>query len=151
MILMGGCRCGLVRYRVTGPAKFSFACHCTDCQQLTSSAYSLGLVLAESHFAVDQGEPRVWTKQAEGGKPSHMYTCPTCAGWTHTRPESVDGLVVVRPTTLDEPRWFRPIAEIWTRSALPWARMPVPFSIDGEFEETKPLIEAFAASGMMPG
>ena len=50
--MLGGCRCGQVRYRVTGAPKFIMACHCTDCQQLTSSAFSLAMVLDESQVQV---------------------------------------------------------------------------------------------------
>jgi hypothetical protein len=41
----GGCFCGTVRYRITADPLFGFACHCTDCQQLTASAFSLGLAV----------------------------------------------------------------------------------------------------------
>jgi len=32
--LNGGCRCRAIRYQITEAPLFSFACHCTDCQQL---------------------------------------------------------------------------------------------------------------------
>ena len=44
-ILQGGCRCGRVRYQIDDEPKFSFACHCTDCQQLSASAFSLALTV----------------------------------------------------------------------------------------------------------
>ncbi len=58
--LDGGCRCGAIRYRVTGMPAFTFACHCTDCRQLTASAFSIGLAVPEDGFAVVDGEPRIW-------------------------------------------------------------------------------------------
>jgi hypothetical protein len=41
--ITGGCRCGSIRYRVTKAPLFVMACHCTDCQEQTSSAFSLGM------------------------------------------------------------------------------------------------------------
>ena len=153
--LDGGCRCGAIRYRVTGRPKFGFACHCTDCQQLSSSAFSLGLAVAQGDFELVQGEPRRWSKTGSSGKPSHQFTCPVCAGWTHTLPEASAGVVIVRPSTLDEHAWFRPVAQIFTRSALPWAPLAVPLSYETEFEDTAPLEavhrDAVIGPGPQPG
>lgn len=146
--LLGGCRCGQIRYRVIGAPKFSFACHCTDCQQLSSSAYSLGLALAEQDFAIAQGEPRRWTKTGSSGQPAHQFRCPTCAVWTHTKPESVAGIIIVRPTTLDRHDWFRPIAQIYTRSALPWAHLATLFTYAEEFSTAEPLTKAYELAGI---
>ena len=149
--LEGGCRCGRIRYRVTAAPLFTFACHCTDCQQLTSSAFSLGMAVPDTGFALRDGDgPGCWTKTGSSGKQSHQYTCPACAGWTHTRADSVPGIIIVRPMTLDDHAWVRPVAQIFTRSALPWALMPVQFSYETEFDDPTPLEQAFAIGGIRP-
>jgi hypothetical protein len=147
--LNGGCRCGNIRYRVTAAPHFIFACHCTDCQALTASAFSLGMAVDDAAFTLE-GEPHCWVKTGSSGKSSDQFTCPYCAGWTHTKAEAVPGFTVVRPITLDEHRWVRPVAQIYTRSALPWALMPVQFSFDEEFSDPKPLHDAFALGGIRP-
>ena len=149
--LDGGCRCGEIRYRVSDAPKFIVACHCRDCQQLSSSAFAIGMVVAEDGFTVTQGTPRDWAKQAASGKTTTAFTCPTCAGWTHTRPSAGAGYVIVRPTTLDDPSWVRPVAEIWTMSALPWARLSTLLSYPGQVDDPAPLAAAFAATHMVPG
>ena len=151
--LDGGCRCGRIRYCVTRPPAFIFACHCTDCQQLTSSAFSMGMAVPDAGFELLEGGDALhcWTKTGSSGKESQQYTCPTCAGWTHTRADSAPGITIVRPITLDEHGWVRPVAQIFTRSALPWALMPVQFSYWTEFEDTSPLEQAFAIGGIRPG
>jgi hypothetical protein len=75
-------------------------------------------------------------------------SCPFCTGWTHTTTQNAKGLVIVRPSTLTEHSWFRPIAQIFTRSALPWALMPLPHTYHEEFVDTAPLRRSFAATGM---
>jgi membrane protein len=142
--LTGQCRCGRIRYQVSVPPRFIFACHCTDCQQLSSSAFSLGMAVAEDGFAL-QGDPDVWEKTGESGGRSKQYTCPICAGWTHTIAQAAPGAVIVRPSTLEDHSWVRPIAQIYTRSALPWALLQVPLSYETEFKDPKPLEEAYAA------
>jgi hypothetical protein len=148
--LDGACRCGRITYRMTQVPKFSFACHCTDCQVFSASAFSMALAVADAGFELT-GEPHVWTKTGSSGKPSHNYTCPDCATWTHTRPESAPGLTIVRPSTLADHSWFRPVGQIFTRSALAWALMPVQFSYATEFESPEPLEQAFAIGGIRPG
>ena len=42
----GGCQCGKIRYEITEAPQLVYTCHCKDCQRLTSSAFSLGVVVA---------------------------------------------------------------------------------------------------------
>ena len=148
--LNGGCRCGAIRYRVNGVPAFTFACHCTDCRQLTASAFSIGLAVPDAGFAVIGGQPRMWTKIADSGKPSHQYWCAVCHGWTHTVAEGSPGMVVVRASTLDSSDWVRPVGQIFLRSAYPWARLPVLLNYNNEFEDAGLLRSAFACSGICP-
>lgn len=147
--LAGQCRCGHIQYRVVQEPRFTFACHCTDCQQLTSSAFSLGMAVPRDGFEL-HGEAHCWEKMSDSGGWSRQFTCPTCAGWTHTITENSPDIVIVRTSTLHDHRWVRPVAQIFTRSALPWALMPLQFSYDTEFSDTSPLEQAFAAGGIRP-
>jgi hypothetical protein len=36
----GGCQCGAVCYEITQAPIMIYTCHCTDCQRMTSSAFS---------------------------------------------------------------------------------------------------------------
>jgi predicted ABC-type ATPase len=53
----GGCRCGQVRLRITAPPLLSMACHCTGCQTMSASAFSLSLAIPTQGFEVVAGEP----------------------------------------------------------------------------------------------
>ena len=151
--LSGGCRCGAVRYRVTQAPGFTFACHCTDCQQLSASAFSLGMVVLKEGFSVTEGDDAIhcWSKIGSSGKESRQFTCAVCSGWLYTQADSAAAFTIVRPTTLDDHRWVKPIAQIFTRSALPWALKQVQFSYETEFEDPAPIQQAFAVSGIRPG
>ena len=46
----GGCQCGKIRYEITEAPTLVYTCHCRDCQRLTSSAFSLGIVVTEAGF-----------------------------------------------------------------------------------------------------
>ena len=120
MPLEGGCRCGQVRLRISAPPLLTMACHCTGCQRMTSSAFSLSAAFLSESFAVTKGEPVI------GGLhgPTRHYFCPYCMSWMFTRPEGFDWLVNVRSTMLDDPRWSTPFIETWTSEKLPWVTTP---------------------------
>jgi hypothetical protein len=145
--LDGGCRCGRITYRVTQAPKFSFACHCTDCQTLSASAFSMALAVADEAFMLE-GTPRIWAKKAESGHMASNFTCPDCTTWLFTRTESAPGVTIVRPGSLKDHRWFRPVAQIFTRSALPWALLAVPLNYETEFKDTAPLAKVFEAAAV---
>ena len=43
----GGCACGAIRYRSTGPARYMGNCHCRHCQVITHPLLR-GLLISES-------------------------------------------------------------------------------------------------------
>lgn len=122
----GGCRCGQVRFRVTGRPVVTMACHCTGCQRMTASAFSLSALYTSDRFEVVQGEPVI------GGLhgPTRHFFCPHCMSWLFTRPEGLDDFVNVRATMLDDARDFTPFIETYTSEALPWAKTPAVHSFD---------------------
>jgi hypothetical protein len=63
-----------------------------------------------------------------------------------TRPEGLDDLVNLRPTLLDDPSWFSPFIETWTREKLPWATTPAVHSFEAlpAYEDFPRLLEEYA-------
>ena len=131
---MGGCRCGQVRVKVSAPPLMTMACHCTGCQKMSASAYSLSAAIPSVGFEITQGEPVIGGLHGA----SRHYFCPHCMSWMFTRPEGVDFFVNLRPTMLDDTSWFTPFIETFTSEKLPWAATGAPHSY-----ETFPPYEAF--------
>lgn len=144
----GGCRCGAVRIRVTKPPLLAAACHCSGCQTMSASAFSLSLAVPADGFEVIAGEPVL------GGLNRDMHHfCPTCMTWMFTRPIGMDWFVNVRPSLLDDHGWFVPFIETWTSEKLPWAKTPAAHSFGKvpDLPAFEPLIRAYAAQGVRPG
>ena len=139
----GGCRCGKVRFRITTPPIITMACHCTGCQRMTASAFSLSAAIPTAGWAVTQGEPVI------GGLhgPAHHYFCGYCMSWLFTRPDGIDFFVNVRSTMLDDPDGFEPFIETWTNEKLPWVTVPAIHSYRQLplIEDYDGLAKAFAA------
>ncbi len=135
LVLAGGCRCGRVRFAISAPPLLTMACHCTGCQLMTSSAFSLSAAIPSEAFEITEGEPVIGGLH---GSDRH-YFCGWCMSWMFTRADGLDWFVNIRPTLLDERAWTTPFVETWTREKLPWARTAAVHSY-----ETLPTFEDFA-------
>jgi len=102
----GGCQCGKVRYEITQAPQSVYTCHCTACQRLTSSAFSMGLVVAEAAFHLSGIEPKPLQRVADSGRVNTRLACPECGSWICGLPR--DGVVRVRAGSLDDTSWLRP-------------------------------------------
>jgi hypothetical protein len=144
----GGCRCGRVRIEVSAPPLLATACHCSGCQRMSASAFSLTLTVPSAGFRVTAGEPAIGGLH---GATRH-YFCPHCMSWMFTRPEGLDEFVNLRPSVLDEHSWFVPLIEVWTSEGLPWARTPAAhsFATEPAFEDYVGFAAEYAERGARP-
>jgi hypothetical protein len=122
--LTGGCSCGTVRYRLTGRPMFVHCCHCKDCQRQTGSAFVLNALYEADRVMVVSGTPEPVTMPTDSGLPHDIFRCPKCriALWSTYggRPQ----IRFVRVGTLDDAGALSPDVHIYTRSKLPWVRLP---------------------------
>jgi len=63
----GRCFCEAVRYRVTEAPLTLYACHCTDCQKRSGSAFGLSLWVNRTAIEVTQGDAAL---QISSGRPA---------------------------------------------------------------------------------
>ena len=113
----GGCRCGSLRYEVTGDFEFVFNCHCRFCRQIHGAAFVTVAIVPRQAFrwSPKSGEPsRFVTPQG-----SVRHFCGTCASpvCNHPREPALLCLVVA---SLDEPLGTAPWAHLNTESKVPW-------------------------------
>jgi hypothetical protein len=52
--LTGGCPCEAVRFAV---GALIFACHCTECQRWSGSAFGLSMPVSRDNFVLTRGSP----------------------------------------------------------------------------------------------
>jgi hypothetical protein len=120
----GGCQCGALRYEITQEPQMVYACHCTDCQRMTSSAFSMAVVLPAEAFRLVAGEPRAIQRAADSGRVTTRWVCPDCGSWVTAAPRPGSTVRNVRAGTLDDTSWLRPTVHFWTRSKQPWVVLP---------------------------
>jgi hypothetical protein len=118
--LDGGCRCGQVRLRISAKPLLAMACHCTGCQRMIASAFSLSAAIPSDGFSVTRGEPVIGGLHGA----NRHYFCPHCMSWMLTLPERMNWFVNLRPTMLDDPGRFVPFIETWTSESFPGRAHP---------------------------
>jgi hypothetical protein len=139
MTLEGGCACRAVRYRLASAPMFVHCCHCLDCQRQTGSAFVLNAIIETDRILVASGEPRPIAVPTDSGRPHLIHRCPDCqtAVWSDYggRPQ----IRFVRIGTLDDPSALSPDVHIFTRSRLPWVKLPESVPAFSEYYDMRAL------------
>ncbi|RUT84939.1 MULTISPECIES: GFA family protein [unclassified Mesorhizobium] len=121
MRIDGGCHCGAITYEAEVDPENTGICHCTDCQQLTGTAYRVTVGAPEGHYRITKGAPKVYIKTGSSGDKRAQGFCGECG--SHLYATSVgDGPKVygIRVGTARQREQLVPRRQSWHRSALPW-------------------------------
>lgn len=121
MKVQGGCHCGALRYEAEVDAEKVGICHCTDCQRLTGSAFSLFVPVPAEAFRL-VGEPKIYVKTAEGGNRRAQAFCGTCGTRLYASAVGEPTVFNLRVGTMDQRASLVPRMQLWCRSALPWVQ-----------------------------
>lgn len=141
-IMTGGCQCGAVRYEIRGTPLSLYACHCTECQKQSGSAFAMSMPVPRKAFVVTKGKLKEWRVIADSGREKICTFCENCGTRIYHAPGNLPTSYTVKPGTLDDTSGLRIVGHIWTKSAQPWVKIedsPVnctaqPESFDGLFE-----------------
>lgn len=129
----GGCLCGALRYRITGPIESVVHCHCAMCRRASGAPVVTWVTVTTDRFAVTKGAPATY-KSSDHGERGFCSTCGAQLTFRSThRPDDVD----VTLGTLDRPEGLAASHHIWTASRLPRIRI----------DEHLPAHEEFGSQG----
>ena len=122
--LEGGCLCGATRYRVAPGLRLApYACHCTDCQTRSGSAFGIQLGVAEADLVVT-GPTIEGRHQQPSGAIARIVACRDCLTRLYTTNDRRPGIVNLRAGTLDTSASLVPAFHVWTASRQPWIVIP---------------------------
>lgn len=109
----GGCQCGAIRFRVTGPLKDSSICHCRMCQKAFGAYYAPLVSVRNTDFQWTRGERKIF-------RSSNVVSrgfCGDCG--TPLTYEAPDGMAVAAGA-FDDPSIFPPIIQYGTEGKQPF-------------------------------
>lgn len=125
MKMQGGCSCGKFRYTLTNTPLIVHACHCRDCQRITGGAFVINIWIEKKFVEADTTGLRTFRLKAGTGKPHDVFFCGDCGTYLWSRYGIVSGeCLFVRAGTLDNPAAVTPDVHIFTRSKVPWLKLP---------------------------
>ena len=120
-VLDGGCLCGEIRYRLSGPSLFVSQCCCKDCQKATGTGHTTIVGIHKSQLAVE-GTPKTYTNSGDTGGDVTRHFCATCAGRIYTSGSLPGEVIMVQAGSLDDPNAIAPQSVIYTKDAVAWDR-----------------------------
>jgi hypothetical protein len=103
---------------------FVHCCHCTDCQRQTGGAFAINALIERASVEVLEGEPVRTTVPTDSGRFHDIWRCGEChtALWSDYGRRGV--IAFIRVSTLEDRHAIEPDVHIFTRSKVPWVRLP---------------------------
>jgi hypothetical protein len=116
MTIEGGCFCGDIRYRVSGPVSHETCCHCSQCRRSSGAPFVAWFSVRRPALQLTSGTPTE-IQSSDHGTRSFCSRCGTALLFRSSHfPDELD----VTICSLDSPEQVPPIDHTQTRSRLSW-------------------------------
>ncbi len=121
----GACQCGQVTYELLAAPQRVIACHCQECQKLSSAPFSVTALVSAENIRFS-GDMKEWCRVAESGNTNVAKFCPDCGVRIyHVNPAEPDAIKLkLKPAGLADDTLFTPSRHIWTSEKLSWDTIP---------------------------
>ena len=127
----GSCQCGNVRFELSKPPILVAACHCLECQKLSTSAFSVTSIVDAAAITF-KGELKDWQRSSDSGNTNAAKFCPHCGNRIyHYDPDNPEKIKLKLKSDAETPK---PTLHIWLSKKQPWVEIPA----DVEQHDTQP-------------
>jgi hypothetical protein len=124
-MVQSSCLCGKNRIQIDAEPSLQFICHCADERKLTGAAFALNMMYPAATLKVISGKLATYTKTADSGNKMTNHSCDECGGLLYRSSSGFPDDVILKAGLIDgfdAAKEFKPVAEVFTRSRLPWLR-----------------------------
>ncbi len=119
----GACQCGGVTYQLLSEPQMVVACHCKECQKLSTSAFSITAMVNADQVKFE-GEMADWSRPADSGNISAAKFCPGCGNRIyHYNPAEPDK-IKLKPSNLSDTSIIKQVAHVWVSEKQDWYTIP---------------------------
>lgn len=119
----GACQCGQVTYQLHRAPKLVAACHCKECQKLSTSAFSI-TAFVDATDVEFQGQMKDWQRTADSGNISAAKFCANCGNRIYHYDPAKPDKIKLKPSNLDDTSIIRPTMHIWVSQKQEWFEIP---------------------------
>lgn len=102
-----------------------FACHCTECQRQSGSAFGMALWIKEPKVELLTGQPKEWIRNMPSGRQMSCQFCPDCGTRLFHSTVGQTQILSIKPGTLSDTSRLKPVGHIWVDSKQPWFEIDV--------------------------
>ena len=115
----GGCFCGAVRYKLSGPVSAETNCHCNICRRTSGAPFVAWFTVPTSSFHIVSGAPASFESSGHAVR-TFCSLCGTALTFRSLKsPEEID----VTTCSSDDPERVPPRDHTWTESKLRWIKL----------------------------
>ena len=118
MKIDGGCHCGHVTFEADGNPDFVVICHCTDCQQISGSAFATLLFVKDEDIKIT-GETKRFEHKVDSGNTLTKDFCPTCGSQMFGGNVGRPGMTAIKAGGINEKDHIQPQFNVYVSSKAP--------------------------------
>lgn len=133
----GGCLCGAVRYRITGPLPPGGHCHCSMCRRSAGALVVTWTAVPADRFAIVSGAPAV---HASSDIAERLF-CGACGSSLAFRSSTYPDIVDITVATLGHPEDHPADRHVFWTKRMPWLHL----------DDHLPRYPGFTPDGHVPG
>ena len=111
----GGCLCGQLRYRITGPAIWSGYCHCESCRRFSGAVVTSWLGIADSDLEFEGKTPAIY--EVDGVRRGF---CPDCGSSLTYAADRFADYIQLHVGSLDDPTAALPQDHVHCEEKVSW-------------------------------
>lgn len=120
----GQCQCSQIQYAVSAQPFVAYTCHCSKCQQLSSSAFITCIQVPSESVSVTSGNAACRERMADSGNQLITWFCSDCGSALFSQNSARPRIRTVYVGTLAQPQDVLVNAHIWLKRKLPWVILP---------------------------
>ncbi|MGC9493420.1 GFA family protein [Vibrio genomosp. F10] len=123
--ISGSCQCGQLTYQIKQAPTMVLACHCAECQKLSTGPFSVTAIFPREAIEFS-GTLKEWTRLSDSGNTNGAKFCPECGNRVyHFNPDDLSTLKLkLKPTQLTDDTLFEPTVHIWVGEKQTWYPIP---------------------------
>lgn len=115
------CQCGQCGYTLHKQPLAVVACHCQECQKLSTGPISVTAIV-DADDVEFFGDMSAWQRNSDSGNINAAKFCPGCGNRIyHFNPNDTSTLKLkLKPTGMNDDSVFAPTVQVWTCEKLTW-------------------------------
>lgn len=115
--LTGNCLCGAVTFLADGDILMQGNCHCTDCQQVSGSAYATLLFMNADDVSIN-GKTKKFEHVVDSGNTLSKDFCLNCGSQMFGANKARPGMIAIKAGTVNEKHHIKPQFNVFASRKL---------------------------------